>query len=554
MSFALDALIVLTGCTHVLLAPYNKVEESFNLHAVHDVLMHGITKLDQYDHFTFPGAVPRTFIGSVLLAWVSYPAILLANSLGFVTSKFGLQIIVRLILSTLNALGLCYLRHAVSRRFGRPTGLYFTFITISQFHMPFWMGRTLPNMFALFPVNIASALLLSRPPNSLKPSSTNVYTAIALLTSTAVIFRAELVLLLAPLVLQCLILKYVPFGGVVKLGMIVGLVSTAATMAVDSYFWKTASFPELSGVYFNVFQGKSSEWGTSPFWTYFYPMLPKSLLCALPLACLGYVMDSRIREALLPHIVFVGLMSFLGHKEWRFIAYVVPVFNVAAARASRWMVSQRKSTQLGRWCLFAFWFMICVNAVITAVFTMTSITNYPGGVALRQFNEAYPPLGPHAKAYHVHISNLAAQTGASLFLQEHSPPFPSFSSQNQIPTYPWTVYDKTENLTLEELSGSLNITHLIAEWSPVEMKSRMRIWRVVDLDVNGDPHNTNPTGVSGIMKPGIIVSRFLTVNWDVVRAASKFRFKEAWKLIGESGWRSLVWMQEEPRLWIYGRR
>lgn len=35
----------------------------------------------------------------------------------------------------------------------------------------------------------------------------------------------------------------------------------AATMTVDSYFWKTASFPELSGVYFNVFQGKSSEWG-----------------------------------------------------------------------------------------------------------------------------------------------------------------------------------------------------------------------------------------------------------------------------------------------------
>lgn len=133
---------------------------------------------------------------------------------------------VRLVLSTLNALGLCSLRHAVSRRFGRPTGLYFTFITISQFHMPFWMGRTLPNMFALFPVNIASALLLSRPPNSLKPSPTNVYTAIALLTSTAVIFRAELVLLLGPLVLQCLILKYVPFSGVVKLGMIVGLLST----------------------------------------------------------------------------------------------------------------------------------------------------------------------------------------------------------------------------------------------------------------------------------------------------------------------------------------
>jgi hypothetical protein len=59
--------------------------------------------------------------------------------------------VVRLVLATLNAIGLCLLRRAVARRFGRPTGLFFTLITCSQFHIPFWMGRTLPNMFALFP-------------------------------------------------------------------------------------------------------------------------------------------------------------------------------------------------------------------------------------------------------------------------------------------------------------------------------------------------------------------------------------------------------------------
>lgn len=58
---------------------------------------------------------------------------------------------VRLVLATANALALCLLRRAVSRRFGRLVSWLFVAFTISQFHMPFWMGRTLPNMFALFP-------------------------------------------------------------------------------------------------------------------------------------------------------------------------------------------------------------------------------------------------------------------------------------------------------------------------------------------------------------------------------------------------------------------
>ncbi len=42
MGLVLDTLIFVVAWTHVLLAPYTKVEESFNLHATHDILLRGV--------------------------------------------------------------------------------------------------------------------------------------------------------------------------------------------------------------------------------------------------------------------------------------------------------------------------------------------------------------------------------------------------------------------------------------------------------------------------------------------------------------------------------
>jgi alpha-1,6-mannosyltransferase len=43
LDVALDRLILAVAWAHVLLAPFTKVEESFNLHATHDALLYGIT-------------------------------------------------------------------------------------------------------------------------------------------------------------------------------------------------------------------------------------------------------------------------------------------------------------------------------------------------------------------------------------------------------------------------------------------------------------------------------------------------------------------------------
>lgn len=117
MDFAVDLALLVVAWAHVIISPYTKVEESFNLHATHDVFFYGVEPSAlknvckpncylncaltdvylsiyiQYDHFIFPGAVPRSFIGSVLLAWLTRPVVSILSSIGFIRSKFDIQII-----------------------------------------------------------------------------------------------------------------------------------------------------------------------------------------------------------------------------------------------------------------------------------------------------------------------------------------------------------------------------------------------------------------------------------------------------------------------------
>lgn len=144
LSLAIPALIII----HLLVAPYTKVEESFNIQATHDILVYGTPTKDvyqrlssQYDHFDFPGAVPRTFIGPVLLAGISQPIIALV---GF---RYA-QLIVRGILGLINAGALLVFKSKVEKAYGRSTARWYALLQLGQFHILFYASRTLPNMFA----------------------------------------------------------------------------------------------------------------------------------------------------------------------------------------------------------------------------------------------------------------------------------------------------------------------------------------------------------------------------------------------------------------------
>ncbi|KIJ60396.1 glycosyltransferase family 22 protein [Hydnomerulius pinastri MD-312] len=331
---AMDLLLVTASWTHVLLAPYSKVEESFNFHAT--LRYPRFSNVSRYDHSVFLGAVPWTFIGSIKLAWIATPFVALGALLGLITSKFDFPRTVvfvctmRLVLASLNAIALIFLQRPVSTRFGRQTSWLFTLPTCSQFHIPFWMGRTLHNMFALIPVNFVFYALYNRAPKSTQAPKRNINIAIALLTFTAVIFRSEVALLLGPLALQLLVQGRTKFANLVKIGLLAGLASIALTIAADSYFWdQWPLWPELYGIYFNVYLGKSSDWGITADRSLVWNRHP-------PRDSGRYSRSQNLVLAFAP-IAFVFALSAPGHKKWRFAIYVVPLANIAAARGARWL-------------------------------------------------------------------------------------------------------------------------------------------------------------------------------------------------------------------------
>lgn len=143
----LDWLVVAVVAVHLLAAPYTKVEESFNIQATHDVLVYGTPisnihqKLSSYDHFAFPGAVPRTFVGPLFLATFSQPIV---SAVGFQHA----QLVARGLLGLFNALALLFFKSQLHAACGPAASRWYGALQATQFHIMFYASRPLPNMFA----------------------------------------------------------------------------------------------------------------------------------------------------------------------------------------------------------------------------------------------------------------------------------------------------------------------------------------------------------------------------------------------------------------------
>ncbi|KAL3228314.1 hypothetical protein MRX96_048623 [Rhipicephalus microplus] len=249
---SVEWLLLLACAVHLVVCPFTKVEESFNLQAIHDIIYHR-TNISNYDHLEFPGVVPRSFMGPLMVALFAGPWVAVSTFMGL--EKIVAQFIVRAVLGTMVACAYREFSRALQKEFGFAMTNWLTLLTVSQFHFVFYMSRPLPNTFALIFVFLAYSSWLEQRHFLLMVTS-----GVAVL-----VFRAELASLLGIIILMEIFLGRLSIFNVFKWGIPIALALLGTTIAVDSFFWQRWLWPEGEVLWFNVVLNKSSEWGVS-FW------------------------------------------------------------------------------------------------------------------------------------------------------------------------------------------------------------------------------------------------------------------------------------------------
>lgn len=463
----LDSAVIAMVSFYLMQAPYTKVEESFSIQAIHDILKYSIFDISQYDHFQYPGVVPRSFVGPLIIAYLTKPFVAISTWLNgpndIPPTEFEAQLLVRCVIGLTNCISLIYLKNAAQQLFTNENkklmeeekkrkqesrsvrtrtlnvdvttlGTWFLSFIISGFHLMYYSSRPLPNFVVALPLtNIVISWVLVG----------DYSYAISLCALTSVVFRSEIAALGIGITLFSIVLRKISIIEAIKYGIMGVVAGLALSLTIDSYFWRTWCVPEVTSFFFNVVDGNSSNWGTEHFFAYFTHYLRMLYLppTILLLSCLGYSLaPTNLKIVILASLFHILTLSIQPHKEWRFIVYTLPVITLSGSVAAAYLWENISVDSVLKMMLISLLPLTPILSMVCSLaFLFVSRLNYPGGEALSQFNHFI--MNNNITNATVHLSVAACMTGITRF------------SELNYDTY-GINYDKTETLTELEAAWS----------------------------------------------------------------------------------------------------
>lgn len=496
LSRLLTAVLFGTALVFLCIAPYTKVEESFNIQAIHDIIVYGVDDLSKYDHQQFPGPVKRTFVGALMLGvpLQFLPASILVRFEGLVSllaspsfsdaysiTWVNYQFLARLILGVFNCLAINRVKNKVSEscdRQSKTVGLWFGLLQFVQFHFLFYCSRTLPNFLALPLVNIALGSFVNG----------DIIRSLGFLFAIGIIFRIEIVVFAGTLALVALYRKQISPKNMAiytSFGLFAGAM---ISYRCDSHFWGTKTLPEWDSFVYNVIDGNATNWGTEPVYAYFTKYLPRIFMIPVVpiLAIPGFKLDlvnfkvGTMQTISIASLLYICVMSLQPHKEWRFIVYALPGLTMSAASEIAYL-TDKYSKPIYKVVIIA----LSLGNYALALFSgYASSFNYPGGQALTDLNLKVfqENSGGLFTPMTIHTDVASCMSGVTLFNE----------IRNVNDTFN-IVYDKTEDSTLADKWSSFD--YVISEEDDLTVPSKPGCkWIKVDV----------VTGLHGIDKSAIV--------------------------------------------------
>ena len=296
---------------------------------------------------------------------------------------------------------------------------------------------------------------LSRPARS-KIARRRHSLSLTLLTVAGIIFRSELAVLVASQTIYLLLTRRITFRSVIPAGIVGVVIGLLVTVPIDSFFWqKYPLWPEWVGFYYNTILGKSSDWGTSPWYYYFANSIPKLLFNPLiltlliPTALISPSSRQLSIDLLVPSLTFVSIYSILPHKEWRFITYIIPLLTAVGSTGASWIWTRRTKSAVYRALSLLLLGSAAATLIASALMLSISSLNYPGGEAITRLhrltrNEDSAPL-------RIYADNLACQTGVTRFLENRFERVQGESGGSRQQKY---TFDKTEGVDADYAAGA----------------------------------------------------------------------------------------------------